>query len=86
MIHLLRGIRAGAGRAWEQAMPGMGTYLQTKNPVIVSAFHVALFHQLLIVGLVLVVLSVVWNILRTTQYRRSVAAGATPEQRRRWSG
>jgi len=56
-------------------MPGMGTYLQTKNPVIVSAFHGALFHQLLLVGLVLVALSVVWNILRTTQYRRSVAAG-----------
>jgi cytochrome oxidase Cu insertion factor (SCO1/SenC/PrrC family) len=54
----------------------MGTYLQTKNPVVVSAFHTALLHQLLLIGLVLVVLSLVWNILRTTQYRRSVAAGS----------
>lgn len=60
-------------------MPGMGTYLQTKNPVVVSAFHVALLHQLLVIGLVLAVLSVVWNVLRTTQYRRSVAAGSIPE-------
>ena len=57
-------------------MPGMGTFLQTKNPVVVSAFHTALLHQILLIGLVLVVLSLVWNILRTTQYRRSVAAGA----------
>lgn len=57
-------------------MPGMGTYLQTKNPVIVAAFHAALLHQLLVIGLVLAVLSVVWNVLRTTQYRRSVAAGS----------
>jgi len=56
-------------------MPGMGTYLQTKNPVVVSAFHSALLHQMLLIGLVLVLLSVVWNVLRTTQYRRSVAAG-----------
>ena len=59
-------------------MPGMGTYLQTKNPVVVSAFHTALLHQMLLIGLVLVVLTLVWNILRTTQYRRSVAAGSIP--------
>ncbi len=57
-------------------MPGMGTYLQTKNPVIVSSFHTALLHQLLLIGLVLVALLLVWNILRTMQYRRSVTAGA----------
>src|ERR1700681_3539498 len=57
-------------------MPGMGTYLQTKNPVVVSAFHTALLHQIFLIGLVLVVLSLVWNILRTTQYRHSVAAGS----------
>ena len=28
-------------------MPGMGTFLQTKNPVVVSAFHAALLHQIL---------------------------------------
>ena len=57
-------------------MPGMGTFLQTKNPVVVSAFHTALLHQMLVIGLVLVFMSVVWNILRTTRYRRAVAAGA----------
>ncbi len=59
-------------------MPGMGTFLQTKNPVVVSSFHAALLHQMFLIGLVLVLLSVVWNILRTTQYRRSVAAGSIP--------
>ncbi len=59
-------------------MPGMGTFLQTKNPVVVSAFHAALLHQILVIGLILVLLSLVWNILRTTQYRRSVAAGTIP--------
>ncbi|HEY5025486.1 MAG TPA: SCO family protein [Acidimicrobiales bacterium] len=55
-------------------MPGMGTYLQTRNSVVVSAFHTALLHQVLLIGLVLVILSLVWNVLRTTQYRRSVAS------------
>ncbi|HVA02570.1 MAG TPA: SCO family protein [Acidimicrobiales bacterium] len=56
----------------------MGTFLQTKNPVVVSTFHAALLHQMLLIGLVLVFLSVLWNILRTTQYRRLVAAGSFP--------
>ena len=47
-------------------MPGMGTYLQTRNSVVVSAFHTALLHQVLLVGLILVVLSLVSNVLRTT--------------------
>ena len=61
-------------------MPGMGTFLQTKNPVVVSSFHAALLHQSLVIGLILVFLSLVWNILRTTQFRRSVAAAAVPAQ------
>ena len=56
-------------------MPGMGTYLQTKNPVVVSAFHTALLHQLLVIGVVVVVLALVWNILRTLQYRHSAGPG-----------
>ena len=60
-------------------MPGMGTYLQTRNSVVVSAFHTALLHQILLIGLVLVILSLVWNVLRTTQYRRSVASNAAPK-------
>jgi len=57
-------------------MPGMGTYLQTRNSVVVSAFHTALLHQVLLIGLILVVLSLVWNVLRTTQYRRSAGPGS----------
>jgi cytochrome oxidase Cu insertion factor (SCO1/SenC/PrrC family) len=56
----------------------MGTYLQTKNPVVVSAFHTALLHQLLFIGLVLVVASLGWNIVRTAQYRRGVGSGSVP--------
>ncbi len=61
-------------------MPGMGTYLQTRNPVVVSAFHTALLHQLLLIGVILVALSLVWNVIRTGQYRRSTAGGAMPER------
>jgi len=62
----------------------MGTYLQTRNPVVVSAFHTALLHQMLLIGLVMALLSVVWNVLRTTQYRRSVAAGHVPAEPSPW--
>jgi len=62
-------------------MPGMGTYLQTRNPVVVSAFHTALVHQLVLIGFVLVVLSLVWNVIRTGQYRRSVVTRAGPHDR-----
>jgi len=54
----------------EHVMPGMSTYLQTKNPVVVAAFHTALLHQLLLIGFILVLLSIAWNALRTVQYRR----------------
>ena len=67
-------------------MPGMGTFLQTKNPVVVSAFHTAILHQLLFIGLVLVVLSLVWNVLRTAQYRRVRPVPVrSPAGRIRWS-
>ncbi|HTZ08260.1 MAG TPA: SCO family protein [Acidimicrobiales bacterium] len=56
-------------------MPGMGTYLQTRNPVVVSAFHSALLHQFEIVLAVVAVLSLVFNVLRTSQYRRALSAG-----------
>ncbi|HXQ62606.1 MAG TPA: SCO family protein [Acidimicrobiales bacterium] len=59
----------------------MSTYLQTKNPVIVSSFHTALLHQLFLIGFVLVALSLVWNILRTLQYRRTAGAGTVPAAR-----
>ena len=56
-------------------MPGMSTFLQTKNPVVVSAFHTAILQQLLFIGIVVVVLSLAWNVLRTAQYRRTGGTG-----------
>jgi cytochrome oxidase Cu insertion factor (SCO1/SenC/PrrC family) len=59
-------------------MPGMSTFLETKNPVVVSAFHTTILQQLLFIGLVLVALSLVWNVLRTAQYRRATRTGGSP--------
>ncbi len=56
-------------------MPGMGHSLQTGNSVVVSAFHTALFHQLLVVLLVGAVCAIGWNVVRTIQYRRLKAEG-----------
>lgn len=51
-------------------MPGMGRSLQTGNSLITSSFHAALFHQLLVILLVLVVCGVGFNVVRTVQYRK----------------
>jgi cytochrome oxidase Cu insertion factor (SCO1/SenC/PrrC family) len=75
MMRLGASKRVGHG---EHAMPGMSTFLQTKNPVVDSAFRTAILHQLLFVGLVLVVLSLAWNVLRTAQYRRSTGTAGSP--------
>jgi len=56
-------------------MPGMGHGLQNNDPTISAAFHTELMHQLLIIVLILVVLTLAWNAIRTIVYRRSVAAG-----------
>jgi len=53
----------------------MGRSLQTGNSLVVSQFHSALLHQLLIVFLVLVVSAVAFNVIRTLQYRRLKADG-----------
>ncbi|MGA2307268.1 MAG: SCO family protein [Acidimicrobiales bacterium] len=58
-------------------MPGMGRALQSNNPTIVSAFHTALLHQLLVVLLLGAVLAVAVNAIRTIQYRRLAAVGRT---------
>ena len=58
-------------------MPGMTTHLQTKNAVVVSAFHSALVHQFLLIALAVVALWVVWNALRSARYRRTVAGGGS---------
>lgn len=56
----------------------MSRSLQGDNPTLVSAFHTALFHQLLLLVLVAFVAAVAWNVLRSFQYRRATAAGRTP--------
>ncbi len=53
----------------------MGRSLQTGNSLIVSQFHSALLHQLLVVLLVVVVCAVAFNAVRTVQYRRLRADG-----------
>jgi cytochrome oxidase Cu insertion factor (SCO1/SenC/PrrC family) len=50
--------------------PGAG------NSTIIRQFHTALAHQGLLILLVLVLLLVAWNALRSLQYRRAVAQGA----------
>lgn len=53
------------------AMPGMGTGPQTDNGLIVSAFHTALLEQGLVVLVILALVGLAWNILRSVQLRRS---------------
>ena len=52
-------------------MPGMGTGLSANNPVIVAAFHTALFNQALVVLLIALVVAVAWNVLRWAQLRQA---------------
>ena len=56
-------------------MPGMGRSLQEGNSVIVSAFHAALFHQLLVVLLIGAACAIGWNVVRSIQYRRLKTEG-----------
>ncbi len=56
-------------------MQGMTHSVNVDNGTVVSAFHSALLHQLLVGVVILFVLAVAWNVLRTLQYRRAVAEG-----------
>jgi cytochrome oxidase Cu insertion factor (SCO1/SenC/PrrC family) len=58
-------------------MPGMGQAPQNDDPTVVSAFHTALAHQGLVILILLAILALTWNVVRTVQYRR--LAGAGPE-------
>src|SRR6516165_5657253 len=58
-------------------MPGMGRSLQTGNSLIVSAFHSALLHQLLLALLIVAVCAIGFNVVRTAQYHRLRAQGHT---------
>jgi cytochrome oxidase Cu insertion factor (SCO1/SenC/PrrC family) len=55
----------------------MSTGLSTNNPTIVSAFQTALVHQGLLVLLVLALVGVAWNVLRTALLRRATLGVAT---------
>ncbi len=51
-------------------MPGMNRTLQSGNGMILSAFHTALFHQFLLVLLIVALCAIGLNVIRTVQYRR----------------
>jgi cytochrome oxidase Cu insertion factor (SCO1/SenC/PrrC family) len=56
-------------------MPGMGNPVGAGNSSIVHGFYAALGRQTALILLVLVLLFVGWNSLRSLQYRRAVARG-----------
>jgi cytochrome oxidase Cu insertion factor (SCO1/SenC/PrrC family) len=60
-------------------MPGMSSGLQTNNPTIVSAFRTLLEHQALVVLLILAMLAIGWNVLRSVQLRRAGDGNAPME-------
>jgi len=59
-------------------MTGMGRGLSSNDPTVVSAFQTTLIHQLLIIVGLLTLLAIVWNGIRSVQYRR----GAAPSSHR----
>ena len=56
-------------------MPGMGHALQTGNTLILSSFAPALFHQLIVIFVLVVLCAVGFNVFRTVQYRKLKAHG-----------
>jgi hypothetical protein len=58
-------------------MPGMGSPPGTGNSTIIGAFHDALVRQGALIFVILVLLVVAWNGLRSMQYRRAAARGAS---------
>ena len=56
-------------------MTGMGRGVGIGNPLVLTAFHTSLLHQLLIVLALVVVLALAWNVARTIQFRRAAADG-----------
>ncbi len=56
-------------------MPGMGSPPGTGNSTIIGAFHDALVRQGAAIFVILVLLVVAWNGLRSMQYRRAAARG-----------
>jgi cytochrome oxidase Cu insertion factor (SCO1/SenC/PrrC family) len=56
-------------------MPGMGAAPGAGNSLIVQTFHQALLRQGELIFVVLILLVVAWNVLRSLQYSRAVASG-----------
>ncbi|MBO0731006.1 MAG: hypothetical protein J2P57_17250, partial [Acidimicrobiaceae bacterium] len=56
-------------------MSGMGNALRVNDPTVVSAFHTALYHQELVVLLILAALAVGWCVLRVAHALRTGQAG-----------
>jgi cytochrome oxidase Cu insertion factor (SCO1/SenC/PrrC family) len=56
----------------------MNTGLSTNNPAIVSAFQAALLHQGLLVLLIVALVAVAWNVLRSLNLRRVAAGTSSP--------
>ena len=54
----------------------MNSGLSTNNPAVVSAFQAALLNQGLIVLLLLALVAVAWNVLRSAQLQRARTSGA----------
>jgi cytochrome oxidase Cu insertion factor (SCO1/SenC/PrrC family) len=52
-------------------MPGMSSNLNSNDPTVVSAFQTALLHQGLVVLVILAIVGISWNVLRSIQLRRS---------------
>lgn len=53
-------------------MPGMNTNLSPTNATITSAFRTALWHQGVVVLVILVVVFLAWNVLRSAAYRTAL--------------
>ncbi len=51
----------------------------TDNPLVTGVYRSTLRHQVLVVVLLVVVLALSWNVIRTIRYRRMVAAGTSDE-------
>ena len=54
-------------------MPGSGSSPGAGNSVVISAFHAALIRQGAVILVLLVLVFVGWNVLRSAQYRPGAA-------------
>lgn len=60
-------------------MPGMSHQVTANNPLVVSAFHATLLHQLLLLLAIGVALALAWNVAFTLHQRRTARADGSAE-------